>query len=71
MVKNPPANVRDMGSVPESEDPWRRKWQPVPVFLLGKPHGQRSLASYSSRGPKELDMMEYWNGLPFPSPGIF
>ena len=25
------------------EDPWRRKWQPTPVVLLGKCHGQRSL----------------------------
>jgi len=24
--------------------PWRRKWQPPPVFLPGKSHGQRSLA---------------------------
>ena len=23
--------------------PWRRKWQPTPVFLLGEPHGQRSM----------------------------
>ena len=23
---------------------WRRKWQPTPVFLPGKIHGQRSLA---------------------------
>ena len=23
--------------------PWRRKWQPTPVFLPGKSHGQRSL----------------------------
>ena len=22
--------------------PWRRKWQPTPVFLLGKSHGQRA-----------------------------
>ena len=29
------------------EDPWRRKWQPTPVFLSGKSHGQRSLAGYS------------------------
>jgi len=28
--------------------PWRRKWQPAPVFLLGKPHGQRRLAGYST-----------------------
>ena len=27
--------------------PWRRKWQPSPVFLPGKSHGQRSLAGYS------------------------
>ena len=27
--------------------PWRRTWQPTPVFLPGEPHGQRSLADYS------------------------
>ena len=27
--------------------PWRRKWQPSPVFLPGKSHGRRSLANYS------------------------
>ena len=27
--------------------PWRRKWQPIPVFLPGESHGQRSLAGYS------------------------
>ena len=27
--------------------PWRREWQPTPVFLPGKSHGQRSLAGYS------------------------
>ena len=27
--------------------PWRKKWQSTPVFLLGKSHGQRSLAGYS------------------------
>ena len=30
--------------------PWRRKWQPTPVFLPGEFHGQRSLASYSPWG---------------------
>ena len=25
--------------------PWRRKWQPTPVFLPGKAHGQRSLVA--------------------------
>ena len=27
--------------------PWRRKWQPTPVFLPGKSHEQRSLVGYS------------------------
>ena len=35
--------------------PWRRKWQPTPVFLPGKSHGQRSLAGYSPWGRKESD----------------
>ena len=26
--------------------PWRRKWQPTPVFLPGKSHGWRSLVGY-------------------------
>ena len=30
--------------------PWRRKWQPTPVFLPGESHGQRSLAGYTVRG---------------------
>ena len=34
--------------------PWRRAWQPTPVFLLGESHGQRSLAGYSPWGLKEL-----------------
>ena len=39
--------------------PWRRKWQPTPVFLLGEFHGQRSLAGYSPWGRKELDTTEH------------
>ena len=38
--------------------PWRRKWQPIPVFLLGKSHGQRSLVGYSPWGCKEIDRTE-------------
>ena len=30
--------------------PWRRAWQPNPVFLLGESHGQRSLVGYSPWG---------------------
>ena len=37
---------------------WRRKWQPTPVFLPGKSHGQGSLAGYSPWGHKEPDMTE-------------
>ena len=32
--------------------PWRRKWQPTPVFLPGESHGQRSLAGYNPWGCK-------------------
>ena len=38
--------------------PWRREWLPTLVFLLGKFHGQRSLAGYSVWGRKESDMTE-------------
>ena len=38
--------------------PWRRKWQPTPVFLPGKSHGQRSLVGCSSWGRKESHMTE-------------
>ena len=34
---------------------WRRKWQPTPVILPGKPHEQRNLAGCSPWGQKELD----------------
>ena len=38
--------------------PWRRAWQPTPVFLPGESHGQRSLAGYSPWGHKESDTTE-------------
>ena len=38
--------------------PWRRAWQPTPVFSPGKSHGQRSLVGYSLWGHKESDMTE-------------
>ena len=38
--------------------PWRRKWQPAPVFLPGKSYRQRSLVGYSPQGGKESDMTE-------------
>ena len=39
--------------------PWRKKWQPTPVFLPGEPHGQRSLAGCSLWSCKESDMTEW------------
>ena len=39
--------------------PWRRAWQPTPVFLPGEFHGQRSLVSYSPWGHKEQDSAEH------------
>ena len=38
---------------------WRRRWQPTPVFLLEKFHGQRSLVGYSPWGHKESDTTEH------------
>ena len=39
--------------------PWRRKWQPTPVFLPGKSHRQRSLVGYSLWGHKQSDATEH------------
>ena len=61
VVKDSPANAGDrrldfdpwVGKIP-----WRRKWQPTPIFLPGESHGQRSLAGYSPWGQKESDTTE-------------
>ena len=62
VVKKLPANardMRDMGLIPRTgKIPWRRAWQPTPVFLPGESHGQRSLAGYSPHGHKDLDVTE-------------
>ena len=46
--------VRSLGK----EDPLEKEWQATSVFWPGEFHGQRSLAGYSPRGRKELDMTE-------------
>ena len=57
MVKNLPANIGDVGSIPGSgKFPWRRKWQATPVFLPGKSHRQRNLAGTIHGLAKESDM---------------
>ena len=58
-VKASACKAGDLGSIPGSgRSPWRRKWQPAPVFLPGEPHGQKSLVGYSPRGRKESDTTE-------------
>ena len=51
MVKESACNAgdaEDVGSNPwVGKIPWRRKWQPTPVFLPGISHGQRSLVGCS------------------------
>ena len=62
MVKASAYNVEDpwVGKIP-----WRRKWQPTPVFLPGKSHGWMSLAGYSPWGCKESDTTEQLHYLSF------
>ena len=50
VVRNPPANAGDIGSIPGS----RKKWQLTPVFLHGKSHEQKRLAGYRPRGHKVI-----------------
>ena len=57
-VKASASNAGDPGSIPGWKIPWRREWQPTPVFLPGESHGQKSLVGYSPRGRKELDTTE-------------
>ena len=50
--KESACNVGDPGSIPGfnlwvRKIPWRREWQPTPIFFPGESHGQRSLAAYS------------------------
>ena len=41
-------NAGDRVSIPGlGKISWRRAWQPTPLFLPGKSHGQKSLADYS------------------------
>ena len=56
-------NAGDPGWIPGSgQSPWRRKWQPTPVFLPGKSLRQRSLVGYSPWGCKESDTIYRLNG---------
>ena len=62
VVRKPLASagdIRDTDSVPRVwKIPWRRAWEPTPVFLPGESHGQSSLVGYSPRGHKEAETTE-------------
>ena len=57
-VKNLPAMQEIQVWSLDWENPLEKEWLPTPVFLPGEFHGQRSLASYSPWGLKDLDMIE-------------
>ena len=53
--KESACNAGDTGLDPwVRKIPWRREWQPTPVFLPGKSHGQRNLEGYSPWGLKRV-----------------
>ena len=60
VVKNPFASAGEIKRLQfhpwVRKIPWRRAWQPTPVFLPGESHGQRSLVGYSPRGCKESNI---------------
>ena len=58
MVKNPPAIQETRVRPWIGKIPWRRKWQPTPVFLPGKLHGCGNLIGHSPWGRKESDTTE-------------
>ena len=60
--KEPACQCRRQGFNPwVRKIPWRRAWQPIPVFLPGESCGQRSLVRYSLWGRTESDTTERLN----------
>ena len=55
MAKNLPALQGPRFDPWVGKIPWRRAWQPTPVFLPGESHGQRRLVDYGPWGHKESD----------------
>ena len=68
MVKNPPANLGDVGSIPlMGKILWKRKWQLTPVFLgfPGGSDGRESACKAGSLGwedPLEKGPSVFWPG---------
>ena len=65
MVKNLPAKKETLFDPWVWKIPWRREWLPIPIFLPGEFHGQRSLEGWSLWDHKELDMTEQLQLLQF------
>ena len=58
-IKNLPAKQETQVDPWVWKIPWRREWQPTPIFLPGEFHGQRSLEGYSPWGHRKSDMTEW------------
>ena len=54
MVKNLPTMKEMRVQSMAVKIPWRRKWQPTPVYLPEKSYGQRSLVGYRPKGHKRV-----------------
>ena len=62
VVKNPPANAGDLGSIPGSgRSPGEGNGNPFPHSCSGKSHGQRRLVGCCPQGYKELEATEQLN----------
>ena len=63
-IKHLSANAGDTGSIPGSgRFPAEGDGNPLPIFLPGKFHGQRSLEGYSPQGRRESDSTEHTQSL--------
>ena len=59
-VKESACKIGDPGLIPRwRRFPWRREWQPTPVFLPGEFHGQKNLEGYSPSDHKESHITEW------------
>ena len=57
--KESTSKYKDLGLIPGlGKFPWRRAWQPTPVFLPGESQGQRSLVGYSPWGHRETRLSD-------------
>ena len=69
VIKNPVANASDVRERCRFHPwvrkiPWRKAWQPTPVFFPGESHGQRTLMCYSPSGHKESNTTGQLSTLP-------